>query len=58
VDLAVQINQVASQISIERARALVVSHEQGIQALDAYANVRLLLESLMLKWPYITVSAV
>jgi DNA polymerase-3 subunit delta' len=58
VDLALPINEVASQISIKHARALVVSHEQGIQALDAYANVRLLLESLMLKWPYITVSAV
>jgi DNA polymerase III subunit delta' len=58
VDLAVQVEQAASQISSESARALVVAHEQALGQLDAYANVQLLAETLLLKWPLLTVSPI
>lgn len=58
VDLAAQIDQAASQVSAERARALVVAHEQALRQLDAYANVQLLAETLLLQWPLLTVSPV
>jgi DNA polymerase-3 subunit delta' len=56
VDLAVQVDQVASQVSSERARALVIAHEQAMGQLDANANVQLLAETLLLQWPLLTVS--
>jgi DNA polymerase III subunit delta' len=56
VDLATQVEQVASQISVERARALVVAHEQALGQLDANANVQLLAETLLLQWPLLTVT--
>ena len=56
VDLAVQVDQAASQISAEHARALVVAHEQALGQLDTYANVQLLAETLLLQWPMLRVS--
>ena len=56
VDLAVQVDQVASQVSTERARALVVAHEQALGQLEANANVQLLAETLLLQWPMLMVS--
>jgi DNA polymerase-3 subunit delta' len=58
VDLAAQVAQAASQISSEGARALVVAHEQALGQLDAYANVQLLAETLLLQWPMMTVSPI
>lgn len=55
-DLEVQINQVAAQVSPELARALVIAHEKAFQHLDSNANVLLLAETLMLKWPLVQVS--
>ncbi|MDF1519059.1 MAG: DNA polymerase III subunit delta' [Brevefilum sp.] len=51
VDLTPQIEQVASHIDAGAARELVVLHEKAFQQLDAYANVRLLVENLMMTWP-------
>ncbi len=56
VDLAVQINQVAAQVSPELARALVIAHEKAFQQLDSNANVQLLTETLLLQWPLVQVS--
>lgn len=58
VDLEAQIDQVAAQVSPDVARALVVTHEKAFQQLDAYANVQLLAETLMLQWPLVKVSQV
>jgi len=55
VDLSVQIEGVAAQLTSERARALVVAHEQALGQLDAYANAQLLTETLLLQWPLLTV---
>lgn len=55
VDLAVQVDQVALQVSVERARALVLAHEQALGQLGANANVQLLAETLLLQWPLLTV---
>ena len=51
IDFEAQIAQIASQVSSETARKLVVAHERALEQLDAYANVRLLLETVMLQWP-------
>ncbi len=51
VDLLPQIDTTANQMSEGEARELVIIHEKALQQLDLYANVRLLLEALMLKWP-------
>ncbi len=56
VDIEDQINCVASQISGQKARALVIAHEAALQHLDAYVNVQLLIETLMLQWPIVTPS--
>ncbi len=51
IDIEPQIKSAASTLDIHTARSLVVDHEQAIQQMDAYVNVRLLVENLMLKWP-------
>lgn len=53
IDLEGQIGEVAKTLSVESSRNLVVTHEKALQKLDLYANVRLLLETLMLQWPYL-----
>jgi len=53
LDLEDQVNQIAVQIDAKTARELVIAHEKAFQQLDAYANVRLLVETLMLRWPYV-----
>ena len=55
-DLADQVDQAAAMIDAKSARALVISHEKALQQLDVYANVRLLVETLMLRWPCLSVS--
>lgn len=55
IDLAMQIDYVASLVSPETARSLVIVHEKAIQQLDAYANPQLLVETLMLQWPSIAI---
>jgi DNA polymerase III subunit delta' len=55
IDLASQVDQTAAKVDTKSARALVIAHEEALQQLDAYANVRLLLEVLMLQWPYVSV---
>lgn len=55
IDLEAQVDQAASEVGEIKARDLVIVHEKAIQQLDAYANVRLLLETLMLHWPYLSV---
>ena len=57
VDLEPQVDMVAVQLDAESARALVIAHEKAFQQLDAYANVRLLVETLMLRWPYLSLSS-
>ena len=56
LDLEVKVNQVAAKINPSAARELVIAHEKAFQQLDAYANVRLLVETLMLRWPYVKLS--
>jgi len=56
VDLEPQVDMAAAQLDAESARALVIAHEKAFQQLDAYANVRLLVETLMLQWPYLPFS--
>ena len=53
VDLEAQVDQMAARITPRAARELVIAHETALQHLDAYANVRLLLETLMIRWPQI-----
>ena len=57
-DLATQIDQVASQVTASRARELIIAHEEASKGLDANANIQLLLETLMLQWPVVSVSRV
>jgi len=54
VDLLPQVDHVAAKMGVNEARKLVLIHEKALQQLDAYANVRLLLETLMLQWPTFT----
>ena len=56
VDFAAQVAAAAAQVDARRARELVIAHEQALQDLDRYANVQLLLEALMLKWPRFSLS--
>jgi DNA polymerase-3 subunit delta' len=56
IDLEAQVEQTASQLEVSTARSLVMSHEQALGQLDAYANAQLLVETLMLQWPTISVS--
>lgn len=51
-DLEPQIDLVASKVDAYLARRLVIAHEEAVRQLAAYANVRLLVEALMLQWPY------
>lgn len=53
VDLDDQVENMAQRIDASTARDLVIAHEKAFQQLDAYANVRLLVETLMLRWPYV-----
>jgi DNA polymerase-3 subunit delta' len=53
IDFDAQIDRVASRLDVRTARELVLAHERALKQLDAYANVRLLLEDLMLRWPHI-----
>ncbi len=55
IDLEAQVEQTASLVDAGSARSLVVAHEQALGQLDAYANPQLLVETLMLQWPVITV---
>jgi len=54
VDFLRQVDYVAAKMGVYEARELVIKHEKALQQLDAYANVRLLLETLMLQWPTFT----
>jgi len=56
VDLEPQVDMAAAQLDAKSTRALVIAHEKAFQQLDAYANVRLLVETLMLQWPYLPFS--
>ena len=55
LDLEQQIDQIAAELDASQARQLVVTHEKAIQELDLYANPRLLVETLMLQWPHVSV---
>jgi len=55
LDFEDQIDLIAEKIDPKTARELVITHENAFGQLDAYANARLLVETLMLKWPYINV---
>ncbi len=54
IDIEPQIVSAASSLDVHTARSLVIDHEQALQQMDAYVNVRLLVETLMLKWPKLT----
>jgi DNA polymerase-3 subunit delta' len=56
VDLETQIEQVAAQVPVSRAREMIIALEGALHHLDANVNVQLLLETLMLQWPAVTVS--
>jgi DNA polymerase-3 subunit delta' len=53
IDLQLQIEKIAANLPFEKVRPLVLVHEKALQQLELYANVRLLLESLMLQWPFV-----
>jgi DNA polymerase-3 subunit delta' len=53
IDYERAVRQTAEALDIHEARALVIAHEKALQQLDAYANVRLLVETLMLQWPHL-----
>ncbi len=53
IDFDTQVDEVAARLDIRTARELVLAHEEALKQLDANANVRLLLEDLMLRWPHI-----
>lgn len=55
VDLETQVNFVAATLDLKTARALLTAHEKAVHYLDAYANARVLVETLMLQWPFITI---
>ena len=55
LDCETQIDQIAAELSVSQARQLVVTHEKAIQELNLYANPRLLVETLMLQWPHVSV---
>jgi DNA polymerase III subunit delta' len=57
VDIAEHVDQAASFLDPQSARSLVIAHEKALQELDHYANVQLLLETLMLKWPKLSLSS-
>ena len=57
IDLEAMVEQVAQQLDASDARRLVIAHEQAMQQLDAYANVQLLVEALMLQWPHVQLGA-
>jgi DNA polymerase III subunit delta' len=57
VDLGEQVTQAAAILDVLTARALVIAHEKALQELDQYANAQLLLETLMLQWPRISLAA-
>ena len=54
IDLVPQVDQVSVMLNPQAARALVIAHEEALEQLDANANVRLLLEALMLRWPFLS----
>jgi len=56
VDLEAQVDQAAGVVDMKSARELVIAHEKALQELDQYANVQLLLETLMLQWPELSLS--
>ncbi len=58
IDIEPHIARVAAQVEPEQARELVIAHEQALEQLYAYANVRLLLETLMLQWPQLPMEIV
>ncbi len=51
VDFKDQVGRVAAALDLASARALVLRHERSLAQLNANANVRLVLEDLMLHWP-------
>lgn len=51
IDFAAPVKTVGQLINAQTARALVIAHEEALKHLDANANVRLLLEVLLLDWP-------
>lgn len=53
LDFAAQVSQTARVLNPAEARQLIIAHEETLEMLDANANVRLLLETLMLQWPYL-----
>lgn len=55
VDCGAQVQSTAEAMDAGSARDLVIVHEKALQDLDHYANAQLLLESLMLQWPRISV---
>jgi DNA polymerase-3 subunit delta' len=54
LDLEAQVNFLAANLDLQAARSLVTAHEKAMQYLDSYASPRLLAETLMLQWPFIT----
>jgi hypothetical protein len=55
LDLELQIQHIAAALSLKDARELLAGHDKALQHLDQYANVRLLVENLMLDWPRVVI---
>jgi len=53
IDLLDQVDQIAGILDEGEARKLMAAHEKACQQLDLNANVRLLLENLMIQWPFV-----
>ncbi len=51
VDFESQVNHLASVVSSEYARALIIVHEEALSQLDKNVNVQLLFENLVLQLP-------
>ena len=53
LDLQPEVDHIASMVELQEARSLVIAHENAIEQLERNANIRLLLETLMLQWPFV-----
>ncbi len=54
IDYHHQIQKIAAELTLEQIRSLVITHEKATRQLEQNANVRLLTETLLLRWPRLT----
>ena len=54
IDYHHQIQEISAELTLERVRSLMIAHEKATRQLEQNANVRLLTETLLLRWPRLT----